>query len=101
MAQINWTKQALSDLEAIGDYIARDSPAIAQLFVNRIINSVIRLESFPQSGRIVPEAKRETIREVIFRNYRIVYSLENDTIYILTIFHASKSLVNLTDDIGL
>jgi|GEM_PF-1855983 len=59
MAQINWTKQALGDLEAIGDYIARDSPAIAQLFVNRI----------------------------------------NDTIYILTIFHASKSLANLIDDI--
>ena len=32
MAQINWTKQALADLEAIGDYIARDSPAIAQVF---------------------------------------------------------------------
>jgi addiction module RelE/StbE family toxin len=100
MAQINWTKQALSDLEAIGDYIARDSPAIAQLFVNRIINSVIRLESFPQSGRIVPEAKRETIREVIFRNYRIVYSLEDETIYILTIFHASKLATNLIDDIN-
>jgi toxin ParE1/3/4 len=101
MAQINWTKQALGDLEAVGDYIARDSPAIAQVFVNRIINSIVRLESFPFSGRIVPESGRESIREVIFRNYRIVYSLENDTIYILTIFHASKSLVNLTDDIGL
>ena len=98
MAQINWTKQALSDLEAIGDYIARDSPAIAQLFVNRIINSVIRLESFPLSGRIVPESRRESIREVIFRNYRIVYSLEDDKIYILTIFHASKLPTNLIDD---
>jgi toxin ParE1/3/4 len=99
VAQINWTKQALSDLEAIGDYIARDSPPIAQVFVNRIINSVIRLESFPLSGRIVPEAGRESIREVIFRSYRIVYSLEGDAVYILTIFHASKSLVN-SDDIN-
>ena len=98
MAQINWTKQALRDLEAIGDYIARDSPAIAQVFVNRIINSVIRLESFPLSGRIVPESRRESIREVIFRNYRIVYSLESDTIYILTVFHASQSLTNSSDD---
>jgi toxin ParE1/3/4 len=100
MAQINWTKQALGDLEAIGDYIARDSPAIAQVFVDRIINSIVRLESFPLSGRTVPESERESIREIIFRNYRIVYSLENDTIYILTIFHASKSLINLTDRIS-
>ena len=98
MAQINWTKQALSDLEAIGDYIARDSPAIAQVFVNRIISSIVRLETFPSSGRIVPESGRESIREVIFRNYRIVYSLESDTIYILTVFHASKSLTNSSDD---
>ena len=66
MAQINWTKQALSDLEAIGDYIARDSPAIAQVFVNRIISSIVRLETFPFSGRIVPESGRESIREVIY-----------------------------------
>ncbi|PZU94375.1 MAG: type II toxin-antitoxin system RelE/ParE family toxin [Pseudanabaena sp.] len=95
MAQINWTKQALADLEAIGDYIARDSPAIAQIFVDRIVNSIVRLESLPLSGRIVPESERESIREVIFRNYRIVYSLEDETIYILTIFHASKSLILL------
>jgi len=31
MAQINWTKQALQDLEAIGDYIARDTPEIQKL----------------------------------------------------------------------
>ena len=99
MAQINWTKQAINDLEAIGDFIARDSSAIAQVFVDRIINSIVRLEAFPLSGRVVPEVGRESIREVIFRNYRIVYSLENDIIHILTIFHASKALTNLIDDI--
>lgn len=100
MAQINWTKQAIGDLEAIGDYIARDSPAIAQVFVNRIISVIVRLEAFPLSGRVVPESGRESIREIIFRNYRIVYSLDKDDVYILTIFHASKALVNLNDDIS-
>ena len=40
MAQINWTKQALSDLEAIGDYIVRDSPAIAQVLAIAIKNCI-------------------------------------------------------------
>ncbi|WP_202895530.1 type II toxin-antitoxin system RelE/ParE family toxin [Iningainema tapete] len=33
MALVNWTSQVLDDLEAIGDFIARDSPSFAQLFV--------------------------------------------------------------------
>jgi addiction module RelE/StbE family toxin len=100
MAQINWTQQALGDLQAIGDYIARDSPTIAQVFVNRIISAIVRLETFPLSGRVVPESGRESIREIIFRNYRIVYSFDQDDIFILTIFHASKSLTDLSDDIS-
>lgn len=92
MAQINWTKQALQDLEAMGDYISRDTPEIAQIFVNRILDAVIPLETFPLSGRLVAEVHQENIREVVFRNYRIVYLIEAEIIYILTVFHGSKSL---------
>lgn len=34
MAQLRWTSQALADLEAVGDFIARDAP-FAQVFVDR------------------------------------------------------------------
>jgi toxin ParE1/3/4 len=37
MAEINWTKQSLEDLETIGDYIARDSPEIAQVFLTAFL----------------------------------------------------------------
>jgi toxin ParE1/3/4 len=92
MAEINWTEQSVIDLEAIGDYIARDSPKIAQIFVDRILNAVMRLEVFPLSGRMVPEFSQENIREIIFRNYRIVYLIDDKKLYILTIFHASIPL---------
>lgn len=92
MAEINWTKQSVRDLEAIGDYISRDSPKIAQIFVNRILDNVMRLEAFPLSGRVVPEISQENIREIVFRNYRIVYIMDDEVIHILTIFHASKLL---------
>ncbi|MEH2412091.1 type II toxin-antitoxin system RelE/ParE family toxin [Nostoc sp.] len=74
MARVSWTSQALNDLEAIGDFIARDAPNFAQAFVNRVFQSVERLEQFPCSGRVVPEIAQEDIREIIFGNYRIVYS---------------------------
>jgi toxin ParE1/3/4 len=92
MARINWTNQALSDLEAIGDFIARDAPSFAQVFVERSFQAVERLEKFPYSGRIVPEISQENFREIIFGSYRIVYLLNKDEVNILTIFHSSRQI---------
>ena len=55
MAQINWTSQALQDLELIADFIGRDTSSFAQIIVDRVFQSVERLENFPRSQRVVPE----------------------------------------------
>ncbi|MCC5605599.1 type II toxin-antitoxin system RelE/ParE family toxin [Nostoc sp. CHAB 5834] len=92
MAEVIWTSQALTDLEAIGNFIARDAPSFAQVFVDRVFQSVERLQQFPLSGRVVPEIAQEDIREIIFGNYRIVYLVSNDQVNILTVFHSSRQL---------
>jgi len=43
VVRINWTSQALDDLEAIWEFIARDAPRYAQLFANRIFEVVEQL----------------------------------------------------------
>lgn len=49
------------------------------------------LEEFPRAGRVVPEVRRDTIRELIQGPYRIVYRVEvEDTVRILTVFRASR-----------
>jgi len=45
-------------------------------------------------GRVVPEFQREHLREVIFENYRIIYSIEPDAVYILTVLHASMDVAS-------
>ena len=92
MACVRWSHQALADLEAIGDFIARDAPSVAQVFVERVFAAVTRLEVFPQSGRIVPEIGQEDVREIIFGSYRIVYVVSEDEVNILTVFHAARLL---------
>jgi toxin ParE1/3/4 len=92
MARIRWTPQSVDDLEAITEYIAVDSPAYATLFVLDIVSAIDRLQSFPGMGRVVPETNDESIREIIFRNYRIVYRLKSDLTEILTIYHGSRLL---------
>ncbi len=96
MAWINWTNQALGDLQAIGDFIGRDTPAFAQIFVNKVFETVERLEKFPRSRRIVPEINQDKIREIILGSYRVVYLLDEDEVNVLTVFHASR-LFNISD----
>ena len=40
-------------------------------------------------GRMVPEKQDPTLRELPYRNYRIVYKFIDNEIYILTVFHGS------------
>jgi len=90
--KIEWTEPALVDLESIWDYIKRDSEYYATQFVERIIDAVGSLESFPVMGRTVPEAEDQNVRELLFNNYRIIYRVENERVLVLTIIHAARNL---------
>jgi toxin ParE1/3/4 len=93
MARIRWTRQGRADLRGIREWIAKDSPLFADVFVDRLLNSVERLREFPRSGRVVPEYNADTIREVIVGAYRIVYRLDDERgVEVLTVFHSTWSL---------
>jgi len=92
MATIKWTPQSLDDIEAIANFIARDSNYYALMFTEKVFGSVERLKLFPESGRMVPELNRKKIREIIFGNYRIIYRTKGELVEILTIYHSSRLL---------
>lgn len=92
MADLIWTKQALSDVENITEYIAKDSNYYAKTFVEKIFTSVTRLEVFPESGRVVPELNDLCIREIILGNYRIIYRVNSKIVEILTVYHSARLL---------
>jgi toxin ParE1/3/4 len=92
MAQVRWTPQAADDLDAIAEFIARDSPHFAGLVVADILQAVNQLVDFPESGRIVPEIGNRSIREVILGSYRIIYRLRNEVVQVLTVHHGARLL---------
>jgi len=51
-----WSRRALLDDEHIRNYIAQDSPAYAQAFIERLLRATRHLPRFPHSGRPMPEA---------------------------------------------
>lgn len=92
MVRLEWNERALDDLKEIHEYIARDSPNFANLFVKKVYETVQKLKDFPEIGRIVPEMDNPAIRELIFQNYRIIYRNNVENVEILTIIHGSRIL---------
>lgn len=92
MAKIKWTPQALDDVAAIANFIARDSVYYAGIFTVKTFEAVERLELFTESGRIVPELNRKEIREIILGDYRIIYRVKEDIVEILTVYHSARLL---------
>lgn len=93
MARLIWSPQALADVEAIRAFIARDASRTAQIFVQRIFDSVERLERFPLSGAIVPEVGLEIFREIHFKSYRMIYRVDTpELVEIVTVYHSARLL---------
>ncbi|MBK9260961.1 MAG: type II toxin-antitoxin system RelE/ParE family toxin [Polyangiaceae bacterium] len=87
---MRWSPQAADDLEAIRDYIARDSSQYATLVVQRIVGAIDLLATSPQMGRVVPELRNPEVRELLVGAYRVVYRHHRAIVEIVTIFHGSR-----------
>ena len=92
MARLIWTEPALADLDAIADYIALDNPAAASRLVQRMFESVERLERFPSSGKHPAELPRSSYREIVVTPCRVFYRVEGDTVFLLYVMRAERLL---------
>jgi toxin ParE1/3/4 len=90
--KIIWTKEAFEQLIKIEDYISKDSPVRVAGFVNQLVEHAELLSKSPRLCRTVPEIANHTIRELIFKKYRIVYRLNKNSIEILTVFEGHMLL---------
>ena len=94
MGQIRWTEKASANLEAIFEYIAKDSRLYAARYVKSLIRATGKLETMPFCGRIVPELDNPELREVVFGNYRIIYRVlgKEHAVQILAIVHGAREI---------
>ncbi|MBN1351100.1 type II toxin-antitoxin system RelE/ParE family toxin [candidate division KSB1 bacterium] len=87
--RIIWSPRAIERIAEIAEYIAGDNPSAAGKWIDAIFDRVKTLEKFPEIGRMVPEANRKKIRELLFKSYRIIYRHDEEQISILTVRHGS------------
>lgn len=55
MGKVIWSPSGLNDINAMAEYIARDSIDRAALFVSRIVEATDQLQKFSLSGSLIPE----------------------------------------------
>lgn len=95
--QVVWTDPALERVDEIAVYIAQDDPDSAVRWTVELFDAVKRLVEFPESGRMVPEAGKREIRELIFGSYRVFYRV-GSAVEVLSVRHGSQLI--RSDEVG-
>ena len=90
--KIVWTFRARGDLRDIASFIAVDNPSAALKLGDLIFARVDSLKNFPELGRIVPERNQPDLREIIVRDYRIIYRVKKKEkcLEILRVWHGAR-----------
>ena len=92
MSMVQWMPSALADLQSVREYIARDSVFYANKFVDEAFDATEKLKIFPEMGRVVPELGIQSVREIFYGSYRIVYELINGEAMIIAVIHGKRLL---------
>jgi plasmid stabilization system protein ParE len=92
MVDIRWSPLATDDYDSIIRYYEKTAPKFAQNLAKKIIYIIENLSQFPKMGRIVPELENTEIREIIYRNFRIIYRLEQNILEIARIIYGRRIL---------
>ncbi len=90
--KVMWSYEATEDLDALAEYIARDSSFYAAAFTHEILDVSRSLNEFSERGRIVPELGDPKIRELLIKDYRLIYNIEQSRVVILALVHGARDL---------
>jgi toxin ParE1/3/4 len=87
--EIRWQSHALSDLEAIQDYLLERNPPAALRLVSELREAAARLVEHPKRGRPgrVPDTRELVVSGTM---YVIPYRVRGSVIEILRVFHGAR-----------
>jgi plasmid stabilization system protein ParE len=94
--KVSWSPLAVDRAYEEARFIARDKPDAALHWLDGLFESTDRLETFPESGLIVPEIASPDYRQIIYQSHRVIYRVEASRVSILTV-RRSKRLLDPTE----
>lgn len=91
MKPVRLSPKAADDLEAIGDFIARDSPTRALSFVDELLGAWEAIGHTPKAYPERPELA-SGVRRAVHPPYLIFYTIGRDEIRIERVLHGARDL---------
>lgn len=95
VAELIWSGESLDDIDAIAQFIARDSLHHAQRVVEGLFELGDVIATHPLAGRVVPELHDEAVRERFLYSYRVIYEVRAERIEILAVLHGRRLLESI------
>jgi toxin ParE1/3/4 len=77
--KVIWSDAAIADLREVCSYIAQENPEAALRIRRGVLTHVGLLASFPFIGPAYPRGAKRTLREIVFRSYRIFYDVSENS----------------------
>ncbi len=92
-------KEAEEDLKTAASWIAQHSPDKAVLWYFDAMESIESLENFPTRCSLAPESQKfgAEIRHLLFDKYRILFIIEDETVYVLRVRHQAQDVLRPDD----
>jgi plasmid stabilization system protein ParE len=96
--KIIWTELARENVKDIYSYIALDSVNRAKSVIQKILCTVTNLEEYPLIGSIESNLAliKKDYRFIVSGNYKIIYKLSENSIYIMTVFDSRRDPILIT-----
>jgi plasmid stabilization system protein ParE len=86
------TPDAEADILAAHDWIARESPDGAVLWVNGLESAIASLRRLPRRCPRAPESEAFLleIRQLIYKSHRVLFTIEARSVVVLHVRHAAR-----------
>ncbi len=91
---LEWSEEALEDIESIATYIEKDSPTYASSVISKFFEKAEILKEFTELGRKVPEVNDVNIREIFVYSYRLIYKIYENRVLFVAVVHGKRLLEN-------
>lgn len=96
--RVRLTANAESDLERIGDCIARDNPHRALSFVLELREACMGLAAMPLAFALVPRYEPHGVRRRVHGNYLIFYRADAGCVTVLHVLHGAMDYAAILFD---
>jgi toxin ParE1/3/4 len=97
--RVELSERAVADVRDAYDYIDEHGPADPDQWKVGLDKVLTSLETFPEACGLAHENRgaRETIRQAFYGRYRVLFTIRDSVVHIITIRHGARQFIRPDD----